>query len=329
MLILVSCIGGQGGVRSSRSGIDKTVAKATGQNGGHGATSGENGSGEMNGDTLDDILKNGRAEIRYIVDPIDGTYKSKVTIPKNFTGLLYIAGINITSLRDKLVQVRFNFGREMEPITIPAIIARGQGILPQTDIEVVAMQITDHPFANIRLFYDLFDYTNYTASSTAVSDPRDSRLYCRGLRLEQDPTASTTAVSSCASGGDKCLYSYAKIVDSGLNQTSSGIDIPIPGAPSEPQINLGQEDYSKESLEAALKKCLPDDYFQDVIEKILYVDPGVGAATHFSGGFSWGQSILFPGGQSYKYKGPFYSFEWPALRWWYPAFRIISTYSSQ
>ena len=53
----------------------------------------------------------------------------------------------------------------------------------------------------MRLPYDLYDYNDYTdPAKDIISDPRDGGLYCRGLRLEDDPTFSattqTTAIQS-------------------------------------------------------------------------------------------------------------------------------------
>ena len=83
-------------------------------------------------------LENGKAELIHLIDPIEGTFHKKVTIPKNYNGFFYISGLNITSLNNYHVSVRFRFGREMESITIPATVGGAPGLTPQTDIQVLA-----------------------------------------------------------------------------------------------------------------------------------------------------------------------------------------------
>ena len=68
------------------------------------------------GDTMtneEDVVQTA-VELRHFIDPFDGTYKTKLTIPKNYKGNLYLAGLNIATLRNKLVKVRFKIGRELE-----------------------------------------------------------------------------------------------------------------------------------------------------------------------------------------------------------------------
>ena len=54
-----------------------------------------------------------KVEIRHLIEPkVDdnsdgGAYKRKLTIPKNFDGHLYVAGINISTLSEKNLKVRF------------------------------------------------------------------------------------------------------------------------------------------------------------------------------------------------------------------------------
>jgi hypothetical protein len=199
-------------------------------------------------------------ELRHLVDPLDGTYSTKVTIPKNFSGLLYLSGLNVSSMRDKLVSVRFYFGQAREPVTVPAVISRGPGITPQTDIDVLILDMQDKPFERIRLLYDLYDYNDYGtsfANMDPVSSNRDRNLYCRGLDLEYDPTfESSGAYPNCTGPNSVCKYSYAKVLDKGLvNNTTS-----IPHIPSLTQVTLGATGvYSSDTNTQKLNKCLQDD----------------------------------------------------------------------
>src|SRR5690606_30852708 len=135
---------------------------------------------------LDTITDNGKVELRHIIDPETGNYRTKVTIPKNFGGYLFLSGLNVTSLSNRLIKVRFKFGRELEPITVPAVVTRGEGITPATDIEVLALNMSSKPFENIRLIYDLYDYNDYydggSESLEPTQDPLNGGLYCRGLK---------------------------------------------------------------------------------------------------------------------------------------------------
>ena len=110
-LFMSSCLS-QPGSGTSRSKVSKGVTTNTPRNNN---TDGGNPSAPGNdsvGNSTDQILTNGQVELRHFVDPFDGTYKTKVTIPKNFTGLLYLCGINVSSLTSKVVSVRFRFGRD-------------------------------------------------------------------------------------------------------------------------------------------------------------------------------------------------------------------------
>ena len=275
------------------------------------AAPGENGDGSMEG-FLDELLQNGQAELRYIIDPLDGTYKSKVTIPKNFSGLLYLSGLNITSLNDKVIYVRFNFGREMEAITLPATITRGQGITPQTDIEVVALNITGHPFENLRLFYDLYDYHEYNPDTEGpITNPRHDHLYCRGLRQEHDPTIPNGQVG-CQNAGDICLYSYAKIKDNGLGyRPDAESDLYLFLNPSEPQINLNNGLLMiNDTCRQARQKCLPDN--PDLASLTNLLACGGENVTTSADQLSWGMNVYFTAegegettGNKYTYFGPY------------------------
>lgn len=253
-----------------------------------------------------------QSELRHFADPFSGSYKAKITLPKNYSGYLYLAGLNIPALNEKIVSVRFRFGREMEPITIPATISRAEGIIPQTDMQVLILDLRDKPFEDIRLLYDLFDYNEYAAGAEPTSDPMNPNVYCRGLRLEHDPTfEGSSANTACDTVGEACYYSYAKIRDSGLYHPNGLATIP-----TEPLINLTGSDFSTDGTTEAqisartsqnLKKCLPDNgrvYYKDLnnYRQMTYVvsAPDIAAL---------GNSILSVGtGTSkldYVYQGPY------------------------
>ncbi|MBF0359638.1 MAG: hypothetical protein HQK49_01410 [Oligoflexia bacterium] len=201
-------------------------------------------------------------ELRFFVDPNTGTFKDKVTIPKNFNGILYLSGLNITSLNNRIVKVRFKFGRELEVVTVPATIGRAAGLTPQIDIQVLIMDMRDRPFENIRLLYDLYDYNtyNYDYNDSPTNDPYNRELYCRGLTLEYDPTYTN---GECNPNEKKCLYAFAKIKDAGLYTTNGST---IPTLPLI-DINSGDFTFPTASSDATIvsknltniKKCLPDN----------------------------------------------------------------------
>lgn len=262
------------------------------------------GSGAAPGDgSLDPSEQNferGMAEIRHIVDPFDGTYKTKLTIPKNFRGLLYLSGLNITSLSDEIVKVRFRFGRDMEPIVIPATVGRAPGITPQTDIEVLILDMNNRPFQNVRLLYDLFDYNDYRDENgeetlPPTQNPRDPGLYCRGLRLEHDPTFQGSLSNSlCQNAGQTCLYAYAKIRDSGLFDARTNLYL----NPSLPQIDTTGDGYENEAESLQLKKCLPDNIDKENTQEVLQAD-----ASNSGDFLTYGESLFFGG--DYQYRGPY------------------------
>jgi hypothetical protein len=309
--MVTSCLQDPGS--GSRRGVGQNAEGSESDrdsNGGNGSGSGPT-DGTLGGDS-GITLGPGRAELRFIVDPFTGTYKNKVTLPKNFTGELYIAGLNITSLNDRLVSVRFNFGREIEPVEIPATITRGSGITPQTDIEVLALSMDDRPFQEIRLLYDLFDYNDYrdedgNETLDPITNPRDGNLYCRGLRLEHDPTFQSSSNNTRCDGFDgegnpineRCLYSYAKIVDAGLFNPNQNLF----KVPTEPQIDLNGTNgmgYVGDSAELQLSKCLPDTNDRTTIEGVL------NAQFLLSGSGVFGNDLDVPGAFT-QYRGPFRS----------------------
>ena len=219
-LMLSSCVQG---VSSARSKLSSKLALSNTKS--PGTINGPTGINPDGTTTADPTLFTQRVELSHLVDPFDGTYKKKLTIPKNFKGNLYLAGLNVSALTNKIVSVRFNFGVEKQSVTLNATVARAPGIVPQTDIQVLVIDMNAKPFNKMRLGYDLYDYNDYTTdpSKEIVSDGRDGGLYCRGLKLEDDPTfIALNNTSTCSGSSDKCLYSYAKVVDSTLYTTLLG-----------------------------------------------------------------------------------------------------------
>ncbi len=294
---------------------------------------GSNCSGTNCADQGNNTIGNGttlppKVEIRHMIEPNlwiensysngtgvqgNGSYVRKLTIPKNFAGRLYLAGINIGSLGNRIVKVRFKFGVNREVITIPATVTQAPGITPQTDISVLVMDLRSEPFRNIRLPYDLFDYNEYSNGQNPTEDNRNSGLYCRGLRIEDDPTFQ--GVGKCdgvQTTGDpeQCLYAYAKILDQGLVKVSAGVRVPL--APSFPQVRGSDGGlYYQDKMAQKLLKPLPDTIVQsnNSILSLRFSD----AATAGSGSDSipisltaatiWNSiSIL---NSTYFYRGPY------------------------
>ena len=253
-----------------------------------------------NSNPITDGFAHGRADLRHFVDPFDGTYKTKITVPKNLAGLLYISGINVSGLSERLIRVRFNFGREYEPIDIPATVGRAPGITPQTDIEVLILDMTTQPFNRIRLMYDLFDYKNYESSGSEVLDdsklvtnPKNTNLFCRGLYLEHDPTFSDLG-GDCDSSSDTCKYAYAKIGDS-LLYDSQGFT----STPTMTQVGHSGGSYKDDSSSYDAKRCLPDNDKKSDLELVL---TGTSISTATLGVL---ETITMRDGISRIYKGPF------------------------
>ena len=234
-----------------------------------------------------------RVEIRNLVEPKitsadyasyntgtgivgSGTYVRKLTLPQNYRGFLYLGGLNISTLKDRLIKVRFTFGVSGTQITIPAVVSKAPGITPNTDIDVLVMDLRARPFDDVRLMYDLYDYKDYTLDANPVENNRDANWYCRALKLTDDSTfnGQGTCDGFAADGVsplldengnqvvEKCLYSYAKVVDrglargAGLNFTESYPSIALQGTTA-----LG---YYADSTSNLLNRCLPDKSVDDL-----------------------------------------------------------------
>ena len=258
------------------------------------------------GSNIADGFIYGRADLRHFVDPFDGTYKTKITVPKNMAGLLYISGINVSGLSERLIRVRFNFGREYEPIDVPATVGRAPGITPQTDIEVLILDMSSQPFNRLRLMYDLFDYTNYDGDSDGVevisdnvvpSNAKNTNLYCRGLFLEHDPTFEDSSgdTGKCDASSDTCLYAYAKISDSHLYD-ENGL---YTTTPTVTQIDQSGQGYGYDVTSDSLR-CLPDsNKIADLKNALPFTNDGSNTS------LSIGGTIDLTTGKEMIYKGPF------------------------
>lgn len=254
------------------------LADQTGTTGGS-CTGIGNCAGSTGGSTGSETSLPPKVEVRHLIEPNlstdpnystgtglagGGSYVRKLTIPKNFAGRLYVAGINIGTLSDRHVKVRFKFGVGREPVTISATVAQAPGITPQTQISVLVLDLRAEPFRNIRLPYDLFDYNeyNFATGDTPTQDNRNTGLYCRGLKIEDDPTfqgvgACDGVQSNSSQPAEECLYAYAKVLDQGLVKQSGSVKVPI--SPSLPQVkSVTGSSYYQDYMSQAIKKPLPD-----------------------------------------------------------------------
>ncbi len=261
LLLLTSCIENSG-LRTKKATSDLNL---TGDSGGSGSGSLPNSTGVGTGSTT---LQSVKVELSHLVDPFDGTYKKKLTIPKNYKGNLYLAGLNVGALQGKLIKVRFNFGVEGQSVALDATVARAPGIVPDTDIQVLVVDMNSSPFSRMTLGYNLFDYNDYTVTNSdgsekaPVQNPRDNNLYCRGLKLSDDPTfdSTTSSNATCSQATDKCLYAYAKIVDTTMYNATTGIT----AIPTRPQVwTIGSGVRSPTLDVSAASMCMPD--YEDVI----------------------------------------------------------------
>jgi hypothetical protein len=263
-----------------------------------------NTDGSIGGDSENPIAK---IEIRHLIEPkIDeasdgGDYKRKLTIPKNYNGLLYLAGINISSLGSESVSVRFSFGYDSSSITLPATVSTAPGLTPQTDVEVLILDMRSKPFEDIQLLYDLYDYNTYDFAASG-SDPgalvepvnfnRNDKLFCRGLALKDDSTFSGNLVDGCSDSNDICKYAYAKVVDKGLVESGSP-DLPI--VPSEMNVQRTSSGYYNDTDSTKLDRCLPDN---PLLTGSSYV-------FDFSTSFGTFESTNIIDSKTYIFRGPY------------------------
>lgn len=226
------------------------------------------GGNSIGGEDEETIAK---VEIRHLIEPkIDengdgGDHKRKLTIPKNYNGNMYVAGINISTLNASNISVRFKFGVDESSITIPATVSSAPGLTPQTNVEVLVLDMSARPFKDIQLLYELYDYNFYDflasgSDPTALNEPvnfnRNDRLFCRGLKLQNDSTYTGSISAGCSSGVDVCKYAFAKVVDKGLVEIKTQ-DFPI--VPTERNIQQTSAGYNNEDNATKLARCLPDN----------------------------------------------------------------------
>lgn len=261
-----------------------------------------------------------KVEIRHFVNPRSGSFVQKLTIPKNFSGMLYLSGLNFTSLADRHIKVNFYFGHTKEKVSVSGVVARAPGITPTTDIEVLILNMNDKPFEQIRLLYDLYDYKQYdfdeidpeggtflveTPSDEPITDNLDENLYCRGLLLDDDPTYRGSS-GSCSSSSDMCMYAYAKVKDRGLQKMDEAFEAGYPIFPTLAQIDQEGGGYFNDESTHLLSRCLPDNPRYD--DSGAY-DPA-GAYLKLSESIlfdSLGASITGPDEIDYIFLGPYQS----------------------
>lgn len=238
-------------------------------NGGNTATP---GSGGIGNETKEIVAK---VELRHLIEPkVDdtsdgGNYKRKLTLPKNYDGMLYLAGVNVSTLANKNVKVRFRFGVNKNPITVQATVSTAPGLTPQTDVEVLVLNLANRPFEDISLIYDLYDYNTYDFANTgspagALKVPadhnRNDKLYCRGVELADDPTFTGKVAQGCSKVDDICKFSYAKVVDKGLVRKSTVVGEPnFPLVPKYLASEAGTTGLYNDTDDIKLLRCLPDN----------------------------------------------------------------------
>lgn len=251
------------GVRSRYIANDSNIDGGTTAGSGNGNSSNPTDGGV----TTEPEEVDPQVEIRHLIEPkVDsnsetGAYVRKLTLPKNYNGFLYVAGLNVSSLSDRVTHVRFNFGVNKSPITIPATISTAAGLTPQTNTEVLVLDMRDEPFRNVRLLYDLFDYNSYDFTGadenkldTPVQNNRDKNLFCRGVLLEDDPTFTGNIANGCSGSSDVCKYAYAKVLDKGLVRNDSGLALYPKGV----QAESNGSGYYQDANSTILNRCLPD-----------------------------------------------------------------------
>lgn len=319
-LLLTSCIGGN--LANARKGTSASNSTAVGS----GSSGSGNGAIADTSTTDSSTVSSQKVELSHLVDPYTGTYKKKVTIPKNYKGYLYIAGLNLSALSSKLIKVRLNFGVDSQSVVMGATLARAPGITPKTDIQVLVLDLTKRPFQDMRLPYDLFDYNEYNSDSSLepVTDPLDGGLYCRGVKLADDPTfIAQTDSDTCKDADDKCLYTYAKVMDSNFYNASSLTSTPVRPAVwangttlDSSQVNgMCFADYSLANFISLFSSYIPAGYTYNgpyrpsnkdnwlIRDNAVFASQTIDSVTNYYGLFetgsfadytSWYRSLMFP-----------------------------------
>ncbi len=249
-------------VIESGAGTDST------QSGDEGGGSGNGASPDDSNDVNESLIEAlGTVELTQAIDPNTSTFRKKISIPKDFEGALYLSGLNVASLKSRVIYAKFKFGISRTPIIVPAVVGRVPGgISPLTSLDVIILDMDSQPFRNLRLLYDLYDYNDYDEASVTpedpTQDPTNSGLYCRGLRLEDDPTFEVSASNTaCDSAGETCYYSYAKVQDSTIKElvTIDSIPTPIGSNPTLLHVDPARSGFASTTDADNILKCLPDD----------------------------------------------------------------------
>lgn len=303
------------------------------ENANQGGTGG-NGNGAVNDDDSlggdNEVVS--KVEIRHLIEPsIDedsttGDYKRKLTIPKNYNGKLYIAGINISTLSSKKVFVKFNFGYNSAPKLMEATVASAPGLTNQSSVDVLVIDLRNRPFGDIQLVYDLFDYNDYDFSGgssdpTVLSEPvtfnRDDKLFCRGLALKDDPTFTGQISTGCSSSDDVCKYAYAKILDQGLVYNNGSVDVPIIPSSTSVQSDSSVNSLYEDTETIKLSRCLPDNMTGESFNYRFDL------STVFTFNYTNPVGIAI-GSETYYYKGPYRAID--SQGWDISSDAVTSTY---
>lgn len=298
LLLFVSCMEQP---RSVRDIVDNPSEGVGSGDNGNGGSSGGNNATDGDNEVVTSIPESTAVEITQIIDPNTGSFKKKVSIPKDFRGKLHLTGLNISSLKNRVVKGRFYFGRERTPIVLDGVVGQvpGSGITEFSTINVITFDLADKKFNDIRLLYDLFDYNDYDndTAEDIEGDATNAGLYCRGLRLEDDPTfTSSISHPYCNQAGDVCLYSYAKIKDQTLwyDEIVNAETVSKTNTPVFEQIDIEGNLLANESLETNLYKCLPDKKDSAMFQSLFGVNHPAAVGT-----------ALALGGGAYDYRGPY------------------------
>lgn len=277
MMFIISSCNAPTAIKSNLSS-DGAISTAGGASSGNGG-----GAADDNDDNIGDGTSLApTVEIRHLIEPnlsydptyqtgtgqpSGGSYVKKLTLPKNFAGKLYVAGINIGTLSNRHVRVKFKWGLNRKALPeegIPATVIQAPGITPQTPISVLVLDLKSEPFRSIRLPYDLFDYNDYdfAGGDTPVQDNRDTGLYCRGLQVADDPTF--VGVGACDGAQvnpdqpeEECLYAYAKVADQGLVRQIGTTNVAYTPNLAQ-QMSFASTSYYQDFFAKNLLKPLPD-----------------------------------------------------------------------
>lgn len=290
-------------------------ATTSGSHGGNGA--GTDGSTVIGGGTT----LPPKVEIRHLIEPNlsndpsytsgtgyagGGSYVRKLTLPKNFAGRLYLAGINIGTLSSRFVKVRFKFGMGLDPVELPATVSQAPGITPATTISVLVLDLRSQPFRSIRLPYDLYDYNDYLSTDSPTQNNRDSGLYCRGLSVANDPTFNgVNACDGVESAEEECLYTYAKVIDQGLVKKTGSLKSPILPTLSQQKTITGPN-YFQDTPAEQLRKPLSDKVPASgtTLTSVLFSELNASlGSTLVNFNSTWNEFSI--NGANYVYRGPY------------------------